>query len=183
MEDVLSRLQGLCHPSRASASAVDNVPVHTTSADAVVAPCDDGCAHPTLVLFVSRSSDYRAIDPDAGVVFPSNRAQLEFDGASIHSTPCFVVRQQRDWMERFSDFIRAQFVTLRLVELVDDAPYALAVEYRLSSSYPFAEEHPFPTALLDALTGYDYLVGVMGDTVSRTPPLSVTLRVEISRSL
>lgn len=49
-----------------------------------------------------------------------------------------------------------------LVELVNDAPYALAVEYRLSSSYPFAEEHPFPTALLDALAGYDYLVGVMG---------------------
>lgn len=48
------------------------------------------------------------------------------------------------------------------VELVDDAPYALAVEYRLSSSYPFAEEHPFPTALLDALAGYDYLVSVMG---------------------
>lgn len=54
MEDALSRLQGLYHPSRASASVVDNVPVHTTSADVVVAPCDGGCTHPTLDLFVSR---------------------------------------------------------------------------------------------------------------------------------
>ncbi|KAI6009313.1 Alpha/Beta hydrolase protein [Pisolithus marmoratus] len=49
-----------------------------------------------------------------------------------------------------------------LVDLVDDAPYALAVEYRLSSSYPFTEEHPFPTALLDALAGYNHLVSIMG---------------------
>lgn len=48
-----------------------------------------------------------------------------------------------------------------LVELTDDAPYALAVEYRLSSAYPFAEEHPFPAALLDALAGYNFLVNTM----------------------
>ncbi|KAI6102185.1 Alpha/Beta hydrolase protein [Pisolithus sp. B1] len=49
-----------------------------------------------------------------------------------------------------------------LVELTDDAPYALSVEYRLSSTYPFAEEHSFPTALLDALAGYNFLARVMG---------------------
>ncbi|KAI6038825.1 Alpha/Beta hydrolase protein [Pisolithus marmoratus] len=49
-----------------------------------------------------------------------------------------------------------------LVELTDVAPYALAVEYRLSLAYPFTEEHPFPAALLDALAGYNYLVSVMG---------------------
>ncbi|KAI5995766.1 Alpha/Beta hydrolase protein [Pisolithus orientalis] len=49
-----------------------------------------------------------------------------------------------------------------LVELTDDAPYALAVEYRLSSTYPFAEKHSFPAALLDALTGYNFLVNTMG---------------------
>ncbi|KAI6037765.1 Alpha/Beta hydrolase protein [Pisolithus marmoratus] len=49
-----------------------------------------------------------------------------------------------------------------LVELTDSAPYALAVEYRLSSTYPFTEEHPFPAALLDAIAGYNYLVSVMG---------------------
>lgn len=49
-----------------------------------------------------------------------------------------------------------------LVELTDDAPYALAVEYRLSSAYPFPEEHPFPAALIDALAGYNFLVNTMG---------------------
>ncbi|KAI6110206.1 Alpha/Beta hydrolase protein [Pisolithus croceorrhizus] len=49
-----------------------------------------------------------------------------------------------------------------LVELTDDAPYALSIEYRLSSTYPFAEEHSFPTALLDALAGYNFLARVMG---------------------
>lgn len=49
-----------------------------------------------------------------------------------------------------------------LVELTDDAPYALSVEYRLSSTYPFTEKHPFPTALLDALTAYNFLVNVTG---------------------
>ncbi|KAI5990150.1 Alpha/Beta hydrolase protein, partial [Pisolithus albus] len=49
-----------------------------------------------------------------------------------------------------------------LVELTDDAPYALAVEYRLSSAYPFAEEHPFPAALIDALAGCNFLVNTVG---------------------
>ncbi|KAI6117346.1 hypothetical protein EDD16DRAFT_1520044 [Pisolithus croceorrhizus] len=52
------------------------------------------------------------------LVLPSNRAQLEFCGANAYSTPRFVVMRQRDWMERFSDFVRAQFVTLRLEQMV-----------------------------------------------------------------
>ena len=39
---------------------------------------------------------------------------------------------------------------------------ALSVEYRLSSSAPFPERHPFPAALLDALAGYAYIVNVAG---------------------
>ncbi|KAL4062095.1 Alpha/Beta hydrolase protein [Scleroderma yunnanense] len=48
------------------------------------------------------------------------------------------------------------------VHLTADAPHLLAVEYRLSSTRPFPERHPFPTALLDALAGYIHLVDVMG---------------------
>ncbi|KAG6331910.1 hypothetical protein ID866_7180 [Astraeus odoratus] len=50
----------------------------------------------------------------------------------------------------------------KLVELTNDAPHALAVEYRLSSTYPLPEENPFPAALLDTLAGYNHLVNVMG---------------------
>ncbi|KAL4063638.1 Alpha/Beta hydrolase protein [Scleroderma yunnanense] len=49
-----------------------------------------------------------------------------------------------------------------LVELNDSVPRALAVEYRLSSIHPLPDRHPFPTALLDALAGYNYLVNVIG---------------------
>ncbi|KAI4525513.1 alpha/beta-hydrolase [Schizophyllum commune Loenen D] len=38
----------------------------------------------------------------------------------------------------------------------------LSVEYRLSSTAPYPERHPFPAALLDALAGYAYLVDVVG---------------------
>ena len=44
-----------------------------------------------------------------------------------------------------------------LVQLTADVPHLLAVEYRLSST----NSHPFPTALLDALAGYIYLIDVM----------------------
>ncbi|KAJ2913148.1 hypothetical protein MD484_g7279, partial [Candolleomyces efflorescens] len=38
-----------------------------------------------------------------------------------------------------------------------------SVEYRLSSGKPFSDGlHPFPTALIDALAGYNYLVNVVG---------------------
>ncbi|KAL4062097.1 Alpha/Beta hydrolase protein [Scleroderma yunnanense] len=49
-----------------------------------------------------------------------------------------------------------------LVELTVDVPHLLAVEYRLSSTHPLAERHPFPTALLDALAGYIHLIDVVG---------------------
>ncbi|KAG6329918.1 hypothetical protein ID866_9172 [Astraeus odoratus] len=49
-----------------------------------------------------------------------------------------------------------------LVELTDNAPHALAIEYRLSSTYPLPEQNPFPAALLDTLAGYNHLVDVMG---------------------
>jgi len=49
-----------------------------------------------------------------------------------------------------------------LVELSGTVPHALAVEYRLSSTHPLPDRHPFPTALLDALAGYNYLVNVAG---------------------
>ena len=49
-----------------------------------------------------------------------------------------------------------------LLELTDTVPHALAVEYRLSSGHPLPDRYPFPTALLDALAGYNYLVNVVG---------------------
>ncbi|KAI6047956.1 Alpha/Beta hydrolase protein [Pisolithus marmoratus] len=49
-----------------------------------------------------------------------------------------------------------------LIELNPHTPRALAVEYRLSSTHPLPDRHPFPTALLDAVAGYNYLVNVVG---------------------
>ncbi|KAF7315582.1 Abhydrolase-3 domain-containing protein [Mycena indigotica] len=40
---------------------------------------------------------------------------------------------------------------------VDSVHRTFSIEYRLSSTHPFAVEHPFPTALVDALAGYAYL--------------------------
>ena len=37
-----------------------------------------------------------------------------------------------------------------------------SLEYRLASTKPFQVAHPFPTQLLDALAGYNYLVNVVG---------------------
>jgi len=54
------------------------------------------------------------------------------------------------------------FICRNLVQLTADAPHLLAVEYRLSSTHPLPEQHPFPAALLDALAGYIHLVDVMG---------------------
>ncbi|KAJ7922032.1 Alpha/Beta hydrolase protein [Mycena leptocephala] len=49
-----------------------------------------------------------------------------------------------------------------LIEHVPCVHRSFAIEYRLSSTAPFPEEHPFPTALLDALTGYHHLVVTLG---------------------
>ena len=54
------------------------------------------------------------------------------------------------------------FIYRNLLQLTPDAPHLLAVEYRLSSTRPLPEQHPFPAALLDALAGYIHLVDVMG---------------------
>lgn len=53
-------------------------------------------------------------------------------------------------------------ISRSLLALSDSVPRALAVEYRLSSTHPLPDRHPFPTALLDALAGYNYLVNVVG---------------------
>ncbi|CAE6458999.1 unnamed protein product [Rhizoctonia solani] len=38
----------------------------------------------------------------------------------------------------------------------------LSVEYRLSFSAPWPSKSPFPTALIDALSGYNYLINTLG---------------------
>lgn len=53
-------------------------------------------------------------------------------------------------------------ISRSLLELSNSVPRALAVEYRLSSAHPLPDRHPFPTALLDALAGYNYLVSIVG---------------------
>jgi acetyl esterase/lipase len=49
-----------------------------------------------------------------------------------------------------------------LVNKVDSVKRVLSVEYRLSAGKPFQAVNPFPTALLDALAGYIYLVEKVG---------------------
>ncbi|KAJ3547208.1 hypothetical protein NMY22_g1741 [Coprinellus aureogranulatus] len=45
-----------------------------------------------------------------------------------------------------------------ILKYVPSIKRAFSVEYRLSSTKPLRIAHPFPTALIDALTGYHYLV-------------------------
>ncbi|KAJ7647241.1 alpha/beta-hydrolase [Roridomyces roridus] len=45
-----------------------------------------------------------------------------------------------------------------ILDRVDRVHRTFSIEYRLSSTKPFAVAHPFPTALIDALTGYNYLL-------------------------
>ncbi|KAF7296121.1 Abhydrolase-3 domain-containing protein [Mycena kentingensis (nom. inval.)] len=45
-----------------------------------------------------------------------------------------------------------------LLEHVDSVHRIFSIEYRLSSTKPFAVANPFPTALVDALAGYNYLI-------------------------
>lgn len=49
-----------------------------------------------------------------------------------------------------------------LLQHVDPVQRVFSIEYRLSSTNPFTIANPFPTALLDALAGYNYLVNVAG---------------------
>jgi acetyl esterase/lipase len=57
-----------------------------------------------------------------------------------------------------------------MIEYVECVHRTFAIEYRLSSTTPFAIAHPFPTALIDALTGYHYLVSTL-----RIPPASIVI--------
>jgi len=49
-----------------------------------------------------------------------------------------------------------------LLKHVDPVTRVFAIEYRLASSTPFPVAYPFPTQLIDALAGYNYLVNVVG---------------------
>jgi acetyl esterase/lipase len=49
-----------------------------------------------------------------------------------------------------------------LIKHADRVQRVFAPEYRLSSTQPNEEAHPFPTALLDALTAYVFLVNEIG---------------------
>ncbi|KAF7344852.1 Abhydrolase-3 domain-containing protein [Mycena venus] len=49
-----------------------------------------------------------------------------------------------------------------MLEYVESVHRTFSIEYRLSSTAPFAIRHPFPTALIDAVTGYHYLVATLG---------------------
>lgn len=49
-----------------------------------------------------------------------------------------------------------------LLKHVDSVSRVFAIEYRLASGEPFEAAHPFPTQLIDALAGYNYLVNTLG---------------------
>jgi acetyl esterase/lipase len=53
-------------------------------------------------------------------------------------------------------------ITKGFLQFVEPVTRAFAVEYRLASGKPFETEYPFPTQLLDALAGYNYLVNNVG---------------------
>lgn len=48
------------------------------------------------------------------------------------------------------------------VKHIDSVSRVFSIEYRLASSKPYKIAFPFPTQLLDALAGYNYLVNVVG---------------------
>ncbi|KAJ6543018.1 endoplasmic reticulum protein [Mycena capillaripes] len=48
-----------------------------------------------------------------------------------------------------------------LMEHVECVHRTFSIEYRLSSGAPYEDAHAFPTALLDALTGYHYLLATL----------------------
>ncbi|KAJ7346719.1 alpha/beta-hydrolase [Mycena albidolilacea] len=48
-----------------------------------------------------------------------------------------------------------------LLDRVDSVHRTFTIEYRLSSTKPYPEQYPFPTALLDAVTGYNYLINTL----------------------
>ncbi|KAH6913973.1 endoplasmic reticulum protein [Coprinopsis sp. MPI-PUGE-AT-0042] len=53
-------------------------------------------------------------------------------------------------------------IPISLLKRVPSVSRIFNLEYRLSSTRPFGVAHPFPTALIDALAGYNYLVSTLG---------------------
>lgn len=53
-------------------------------------------------------------------------------------------------------------ITRGLLDACDNTHRAFSLEYRLSSSAPYAVANPFPTALVDAIAGYHYLIDTVG---------------------
>ena len=49
-----------------------------------------------------------------------------------------------------------------LLEKIKSVDRLFSLEYRLSSSSPFPISNPFPAALIDAVTGYNYLIAELG---------------------
>jgi acetyl esterase/lipase len=49
-----------------------------------------------------------------------------------------------------------------LLQHIPSVKRTFSIEYRLASAAPFPAENPFPTALMDALAGYVYLVRIVG---------------------
>lgn len=49
-----------------------------------------------------------------------------------------------------------------LLQRVEGVNRLFSLEYRLAVSKPYKPAHPFPTQLLDALSGYNYLVNTLG---------------------
>lgn len=53
-------------------------------------------------------------------------------------------------------------VVTGLLEKAKSVNRLFSLEYRLSSSAPFPTANPFPAALIDAVTGYNYLISELG---------------------
>ncbi|KAJ7472280.1 alpha/beta-hydrolase [Mycena galericulata] len=49
-----------------------------------------------------------------------------------------------------------------ILEHAPQIPRAFALEYRLASGAPFPTRNPFPTALIDVIAGYNYLIHKIG---------------------
>ena len=57
---------------------------------------------------------------------------------------------------------RTAMIPRGILEFADSVLRTFSVEYRLSSTLPFAVANPFPAALIDAIAGYSYLVNDVG---------------------
>jgi acetyl esterase/lipase len=62
----------------------------------------------------------------------------------------------------FPHDLSGKYIHRGLLEYCKDIRRTFSVEYRLSVGEPLRPANPFPTALVDALAGYNYLVDVVG---------------------